>query len=341
MSSVNLNKLSKNELLKLVPHPDSLLFRRSKTPSQRSRTSSRGSRRSKSGNRFGFGSKPRKVKMMGPEFRSAQARGKMLKSGVQKLMPLVAKVKEKEKTLALAKNGYFDGQKDVKFDMLSTTKDLDLLKQEVSLAVTAMRAGLGNRPIRMRLSTPFTIATTVTSGVTNTVAIGGGTNALDPTTMSEWSTMVALFEQYKVLGGEMVFNYVNPTTDGDKTVSLQANSIPIMAFDADDNAAATGVNSLAVCAQHRLLSSISGGFTTGTARTCGFTEMRLHSFRWREPRGVADHGSGGPDAGTQWIVCAGAEPAGYIKFYHVGSVITSTFTGWGICYMDFEFRCRS
>ncbi len=345
---MNLSTLNKKQLInlveqKLAPQEGSLLFRgRSKTPSlASSRRSSRSRSRSKS-RKGGF----RRRSIGGAAFRSGQWRGKFLKSQVNKLTPIVRAKEVSDKKLSLVKSGYFADQKDQKGPSLQDVqKENDNLVKELQLAVAAVKAGLGDRPIRMRLSVPFVITTTVTTGVTNTVTVGGGNNRVKPSDANEWSTCAALFEEYKMLGGEAVFGYANPVVlyaAGAFSNQTANNMLPTIAYDADDSTAATGVNSLTQLAQHEVLYPLMHGdevvSATGVSATFGPREGCTHRFKFHIPRGNLTDGTN--SAGTQWVAVPDAVPHGYLKFYHVGLCAAAKDTGAGILYYDVEFRCR-
>jgi hypothetical protein len=272
------------------------------------------------------------------------ARAKAIKSNMIKtLSPIVKSIESQTKKLALAKSGYFmvnQDLKDVKSDIPSMQKELDTLTRELQLALGAIRAGLGDKPIRMQLSVPFVITTTVTTGVTNTVTLSGGNSALNPSLCSEWSSCAALFEEFKNLGGHIVFNYINPITNATAT-SLVPDNLPVMAYDADDNTSATSSALLTQAAQHRVYEASVGGTTPSitSVPACCVT----HHFKWHVPKGTAAVNNGAQDQpGTQWIpVNTGTPSCGFLKFYHLGQCITANNTGSGIIYFDLEFRCRS
>ncbi len=212
---------------------------------------------------------------------------------------------------------------------------------EFEAAREVMRAGLKNKPIRMRLSASFAIATTVTTGVTNTVTIGGGNKYLDIATCSEWSTLTALFDEFKCTGGEVVFNYVNPIQIV-ATPSITSDSMPIMSYEVDASAAATSSLQLTQSAQHKVFDAfpLVGALSAPAGIGCGASGLR-HNFRWRVPGGTVSAANGNTIPGTQWQTVIGSTHwMGVIQFYHIGSVVATSTTGAGFVYFDAEFRCR-
>lgn len=264
--------------------------------------------------------------------------GHVIKTHVCKVLtPIVKNVDNSTKKLALAKGGYFDS-KDSKIDLSALSKDVDQLTKEMQLAVAALRAGLGDRPIRMRLSATFVITTTVTSGVTNTVTLSGGSNLLEPVRCNEWTTMAALFEEYKCLGGEFVFNYKN-SISSIITAGIGANSVPVIAYDADNSTAASSSVELTQAAQHKTLEVLVVDATNNYG--FGPASAAHHRFRWHVPKGTSFSSPSVSVPGTEWIPVAAVQSHGVGKFYHVGNVVTAIDTGAGFVYFDLEFRCRA
>lgn len=297
------------------------------TPSLRSRASSR----SRSQSRGKSKSRARFSKGKSQKKRAMSAMGKSLRNTIKtSWKPIFEQKTAHEKKMALAKSGYFMDTKDNKTDLPSLQSLYDSLLREYQLAREAMRAGLKDRPIKLRLSVGMVLTTTITSGVTNTVDIGGnGNGKLDPTLCTEWSTIAALFDEYKVLGGEAEFLYMNYQT----TTTVISNNIPIMAYEVDNGVAASSL-ALTQSSQHKTFPPL---VQAGTVATGG--SIPKHTFRWHVPKGTAI-ASATVAPGTEWISVALPLSAGYLQFYHVGAVVTATNTGAGWVYFDFEFRCR-
>jgi len=270
----------------------------------------------------------------------------MVKMHVKKTMPVVAAINQKKKAMEIMKAGYFDvkGMKDVKAkddgaDMLQMAKEIELLENELKLATQAIRAGLGDRPIRMRLSKDFVITTTVTSGVTNTVTVTGGTNAILPSNATEWATCALLFDEYKMFGGHVEFYYANANVGNGAATNITVDNIPVMGYETDGSTAATGSLLLTQLAQHKIFHNTTAVNGIGNS----FTSMSsTHRFDFHLPKGTAIGGSDGlnVDPGTEWIVVTNPVAGGYIKFYHVGVQATAVNSGAGVLFYDLEFRCR-
>lgn len=347
MSNLNLSKNQLKELKSSVvaalkPQQGSMMAKRSKTPGR-----SRGSSRSNSRSRIGSRSQSRgrtRFAFQNNGKRSGHAINNFVKGHVKKMIPVVQAINQKRKAMDIMKAGYFDvkGMKDVKSvdpgDMLQMSKEIELLENELKLANTALKQGLGDRPIRMRISTSFVITTTVTSGVTNTVNINASGNAsLDPSKCTEWSALAGLFDEYKCLGGECQFLYHNEV---DANVAVVSDNLPVIGYDVDQNTPSSAL-ALTQLSQHRVLAPpvYNYGGAAGATAPAGGTK---HSFGWHVPRGTALYGSANTLApGTEWVATAGVVAAGYIVFYHLGKFVTAVNTGAGFIYFDLEFRCRA
>ena len=326
LTAENLQKLFGKQTPPALTDKLSRRSNRSKS-SGRSRKSSRGSRRSKSG------PAKRRVKSENGTRVAFAHQGRiagMVKDQILKnLAPTVCALTAARKKAALGKSGYFDA-KDVKTDLVALQKEVDQLEKEFALLKNTLRAGLGDRPIRMRLTASFVITTTVTTGVTNTVVINGSANKLDPSLTTEWSTMAALFDEYKCLGGEVVVVYANTISVGGSN-AVTSNSLPVMAYDPDSSSPAASSLVLTQMSQHKILPNITTGLGNGPN----------HRFRWHVPRGTTIGAGSGGYPGTEWIVTGVSQGAGYLLFYHVGAGITAIDNGAGVVYFDLEFRCRS
>lgn len=250
-------------------------------------------------------------------------------------------VEAKEKALALNKAGYFDSQKDNKFDLKSAQQEIDNLRKEIQLAVGAIRAGLGDRPIRIRTPATMTITTTVTSGVTNTVAIGGSGGQVQPSLSNEWSALSTLFDEYKCFGGTAHFNYINGTNPAGaiRDAAVSVENMAVIAYAADVNTLPTTSIELLEHAQHKIIPTISVNNTSQYTLSHG----TVHEFTWHTPRGAVV-GPASNASGTQWTPTndsGGAETFGWIKFHHIGQNIAATVCGAGFVIYDLEFRCRA
>jgi len=307
------------------------------TPSILSRASSRSRSKSKPRARFSKGKNAKK--------KASASHGKLLKAAALKtLKPFIDAKSVSDKGLALAKSGYFSNSKDSKVDVPSLQKENDQLIKEIQLAVGAIKAGLKDKPIKMRLSAIFVITTTVTTGVTNTLTIGGSNSALNPSYCTEWTTITALFDEYKMLGGQTDFIYGNINAAPESGApNWTSDCVPIMAYDCDDQTAPTSSILLTQSSQHKTFNPGQKILGAAGAIVGGGQGETHHKFHFHIPRGDVDPVTNGGilvAPGTQWQSCGTPLTHGFLKFYHLGSVVTAKDTGAGFVYFDLEFRCR-
>lgn len=253
----------------------------------------------------------------------------------------------------IGKNGYCtkcgvaQDEKDSKVMMLKETDDLQTLYQKIcqefDLARGALRAGLGNKPINIRLTANVIITTTVTTGVTNTIAVGGGSSALQASTCGEFSTMAALFDEFKCTHGMVSYIYNNSIIVlKTANAAINQNSIPIMAYDPADNTALANHMAATQTAQHETIQPIVSSGASAQEMALPASGVGPHKFHWKVPRGVMVEPSDGNSVGQEWQPTSGTpQNYGYLKFYHVGTEVTATDIGAGVVYFYCQFRCRS
>ncbi len=334
--SISLSQKQLKSLTLAKMAPVSAATRRAKTPT---RTRSRS--RSKS--------KGKGKRVVNPEVRSAQARRDHTMKALSKLKPLMDRKLDHEKKLALAKSGYFVVSKDSKNDgkdaeeLKNLQAAYDNLVKEIQLAVGAVRAGLGDRPIRLRLTCEFALTATVTSGIVNTVTMGSSsTGRIRPDLdAQEWSSCAALFDEFKVLGGHVSFTYLNGNNSAAATTQVQTNSgagdaTPTIGYDVDSTAIG-GSTAMCQLSQHKQF----GNLVNCQGSTATGTYAPLHQFHYHIPRGTALDLGNSVVPGTEWQSVAGAEAVGFIKFYHQGLIVSAVKVGGGVHYYDCEFRCRA
>jgi len=254
----------------------------------------------------------------------------LVREHVTTLRPLHRRLMEAERVVALSKENWVSvGNKDIKQSSNDETT-LALLKKEFGFIRNAARAVFGNRPVRFHAPMDFTITTTVTTGVTKTVLMGGST-ALNASNLTEWSSFAALFDEVKVHGGTADFIYINPNVFG---TALTTDSQPVIGFDPADATAAGSSSAVVQLARHKKLDTIaSGGASTGA------TTGVHHRFPFEIPKGTFSDPSSA-FCGDVWQPTSGPVAVGCLKFYHVGVVVTAIVTGAGHLFLDVSFRCR-
>lgn len=231
------------------------------------------------------------------------------------------------------KRGYFLVGKDEKADPKLLEKENDMLVRELEVALDAIKAGLGNRPIRIQSAMDFGLTATVTSGVVNTVTCGTQTTGvIRMEDIHDWASLAALFDEVKPIGGVVHFIYNNLS----KAVgtAVDANSIPLITWQ-PVQATLSGVVAAASNAQHKFL---------GIAPT-NPTVPTNHFFRFYLPQGDGTMTGAQISAGfKEWYlvqeVASDNVYMGSIGFIHVGTVATATKIGAGVLLAELEFRMR-
>jgi len=249
-----------------------------------------------------------------------------------------------QKELALAKAGYFD-VKDTKTpapDLENLRTTIENATKEIALIKQTMSSALGNRPVKFRLSQTINITTTVTSGITRTVTLtsSAGTRtdgAVSPQYCDEWAQLLLLFDEYRCFGGQSRVGYFNASTAAALNGNT-SNSIPVISFDPEDSTLPTSSLLMTQLAQHQLWEPT---FSNVDYHPNGKDQM-WHDFKYHVPGMLVEPGAGTQSLeGNQWTPIVEPAVHGYLKFYHIGQIVTATITGTGINYVNCAFRCRA
>lgn len=220
---------------------------------------------------------------------------------------------------------YFGTSKDSK-----DTKETDqarVLKREVGLLRSSIRSMAGSSPVKVRLNIPFALTATVTSGVVSTI-----TN-VDASASTEFASLAAIFDEYKIVQGEVLFTHHCRNLYVFATTSAGANDFLVLGYDTD-NVALTSVSNGLELAQHKL-------FTTGNAGGAIEvlpTAQAVERFEFKVPEGILATTSIG--AG-QWCMTSNPQVYGRIKSYNVGTEVVAKVVSVGFVYLDCEFRIRT
>jgi len=205
---------------------------------------------------------------------------------------------------------------------------VELLISQLETARGMVRAGLGNKPIRMDLVFDVSglLLATVTSGVVANVTILIGSAA------SEWSSLAALFDEYKIMGADVHFettSYSNGTT---------SDNFLVIAYDPVDSTPLTTTLAGITYAQHKTYAFPSPtGSATGSG-TATYPRAEPLNFRCTVPKGI-NVVTGAIGEGS-WSGCPLPGTYGYIKTYWIQNIVTATRLGAAYIVMHAEFRCR-
>jgi hypothetical protein len=180
------------------------------------------------------------------------------------------------------------------------------------------------KPQRLWLPVPFVNTATVTSGVVNTVI------SVDPSTVTESSSLATLYDECRVHQARVRLNYQNvaapnPSVDG---------SMLVVGYDP---ASATALTSVANGCELSLHKLFGVEFAALGGSTPTMHEGNPYVFDFKVPKGVLLE-SGFGDGG--YVPTGTSVSYGYLKFFHIGNIITAINVGGGIMYLDVEYRSR-
>lgn len=228
--------------------------------------------------------------------------------------------------LARKKDGvnekYFDSKIDVKSD-----PSVDLLLSQLETARQMIRNGLGNKPIAINLT--FDCSTSMFLSVVTT-GIVAKVQTLVGSLGNEWSSLAALFDEYKMNAAHVAFQTLYVAGSG------ACDGMLGIAYDPTDSTALTGTIKVTEYAQHRI-------YAPGVITYAGgqYPQLQPASFEARMPKGLnLVLASSAPIVEGEWTGTAIPGVYGYLKTYWSPNTAVATNTANGICTMRCEFRCR-
>jgi hypothetical protein len=233
-----------------------------------------------------------------------------------------------QKQLTLAKRQDYlsvkDDGKDAKVVKSDSTR---LLEQDIAILKTSIGRAFGNKSVRITLSCPFELASTVTSGVVNTVV------TVRPSFSAEFSSLAALFEEYKALGGTVHFYNALRSAYAIGVTATSLNTAFLGICYDTTSAVLTSVSSATEYQQHGLY--LNGGQSGSPLVNRPVPEL----FHFKIPDGI-ELGGSAYLSGTWVPTTVTAADWGYIKSYSVGTEVVALVTVAGVIRLDTEFRMR-
>jgi len=169
---------------------------------------------------------------------------------------------------------------------------------------------------------------------TNGAGLITGTVPLDPSTITEFSSVAQLFDEFRVVSGVYKFGVLAAMVNG----GTNLQSFIVVAYDPTDGTALTSLVAGCQLETHLLVRKpiFSGGAAILNPAD------KLHSLRVKVPSGVLT-GVGTPVTvgASAWQPTAGTpQPYGWFKAY--GDNLGATATGFsGVMVFDVEFRMRA
>ncbi len=223
---------------------------------------------------------------------------------------------------------------DVKFDPKVLKLGID---RQVHMARDAMARVSGNRPLVIKLPISVTMSV-ATSGVLAAAL------PIDVTASTEFTSLAALFDEYKLLSGDIRFNVtayntgVGTTADADK-------GMMVMGYDPAEGSPLTSVRNGCELSHHALYGSMA---TNGSAAVQFSTAAgHPHRFSFYPPKGVlaAINSNVQYLAADEWVPTTSSQTNlywGYLKTYFQTSYSGTTQNALvGILTLDVAFRCRT
>jgi hypothetical protein len=214
--------------------------------------------------------------------------------------------------------------KDSKSIKSDTTKLLELDLATVRQLVS--RAYPGMKTARITLSIPFQLTATVTSGIVSTVV------GVRPGNSGEFSSLAALFNEYKCLSGEIHFvNMIRSTyTIGSSAATLNTSML-VLAYDTSSGALASVIAGTEF-SQHGLYPNSYQSPVTATFE-------RHKTFQFKVPDGIvlADNSY---TSGNWAPTSSAAIDFGQVKAYSVGAEVVAQDVVSGVMRLNCEFRMR-
>jgi hypothetical protein len=336
MQSLN---LTKSNLKKLFDVSKKQQFDEKSLVSNRSRTSSRGRRLKKSKNkrRGGLNRKIhlqkhldlvrphvlRRSKIADPYFHDEK--GNYLGSDSSQLKA-GQKIQVKYKLKAV--KDYFD-QKDLKTSGADLQKELDQLNADIDLVKGAFRAGLNGKSMMVHLCVETAVG--LSAGGTPYFPV----TRLRPSDSSEFSSLAALFDEYKMVSAK-IYNKVMATTAVNSTAYPGPHNS--FSYDPVNNTPHSTATAPIISEQHAGPYSFANNTGSYTVTKTGFQELFIKcpsgpQYEYGSPTSIG--------TGTWMDTALTAVDYGYIKHAidSAGGSVTTTQQEFDVMHVD--FKCRS
>jgi hypothetical protein len=232
---------------------------------------------------------------------------------------------------------------------LPTSEGVAALQQlydsELKFARGAIGQMFGMKPIPFNLPTPANFVSTVTTGVVS------ATFPMDASQATEWSSLAALFDEYKFVGGVYHFWVNSPTLISTMGTSgnIGADSVLFLGFDPSDNTAASSTGNIAMLEQHkgyypRPIATSASPTANTYAGVFNCVNGKPLVFEWKVGCAAEFTGNGGAVGPGQWKATAGnvsSFPDGTIKPYWASGNALATTVINGMFYWHIHFRMRT
>jgi len=225
---------------------------------------------------------------------------------------------------------YFSTSK-TSVDTKALSKEHDLLDHTIGMYKQMMKSAVGMAPIRIVLPVGLNayMTATVTTGIVN------NTNVIRPSDTTEFATLIALFDEYKMTG-LTIKHSSNLIRQGIAVGTSLDGAYRVTAIDASDGNALANANAGLQYATHELLPL--------NAVAC--TKASMHEIRVSFPKATLLDSTGNITfAQDTWL---NANPSGtplipifcVVKHYTIQSVVTADVVESAALFYDMHFRLR-
>lgn len=220
-------------------------------------------------------------------------------------------------------------EKDLKNELSPYQDSLKLIDVQLAALRSTVRSIMGPmKAYKITLVEEYFFAS-------NGSGISASALTIDPSTLSEFSALLTLFDEFKVTGGKYEY-----TVNDWHIPSTTINACGSLSYDPSDGTAPTSMVQNAQKQQHTLVpyGTASAGLTSLTV-----TPKGMNSFEWHVPHGVLIAAGATASEGTSnWQPTStvnGYIPYGWIKYY-VSGKHNSVNQISGIVYHHCAFRSR-
>lgn len=230
---------------------------------------------------------------------------------------------------------YFDVKtdKDVKLPAANSLfdRELKILDDEFALLRNAIRSAMGNMLIKINLWNldNWSIAGNNITGVI----------AVDPSGITEFTTLAALFDEYRVVGGHVNL-FVRAVSNAANGATVDPRIV--YAYDPSEAANLTTVVTALQLQHHQLMHAPSDVVTA--TNTMVVPNRVEYEFKYKVPEGALAAAGTSPATGENWQATTSSAylPYGWTKAVGINFVQAAVTVGIAATHTyHVEFRCRT
>lgn len=223
---------------------------------------------------------------------------------------------------------YFSSDsKDVKTPSLSD-REIKLIDDEIKISRDMIRGFKGFSKLNLDFYSSLTLNSNGSGTMANVVT-------LDPSTLSEWTSCAALFDEYRVVGGVYHYSAYGPVVVPGLTTNVISKGV--VGYDPSDATAYVAVVSGCQDEQHLLYDLPVAGSNGVSTVTIKYGES--YRFRFKVPSGTVQTSTAVSDWQPTNTTGGTLKPYGYLKFFSETHLFSTAVVG-GIIQWHMEFRMR-